>query len=32
MDKNLIVFDNFYDNVDQVREYALGQEFLTSGN
>jgi len=32
MDKNLIIFDNFYDNVDQVREYALDQEFQTSGN
>ena len=32
MDKNFIVIDNFYDNVDNVRQFALEQEFLTEGN
>ena len=32
MDKNFIVIDNFYDNVDDVRQYALQQNFQTEGN
>ena len=32
MDKNFIVIDNFYNNVDDVREYALEQNFQTEGN
>ena len=32
MDKNFIVIDNFYNNVDDVREYALEQQFQTEGN
>ncbi len=32
MDKSLIVFDNFYNNVDQAREFALEQEFVAEGN
>ena len=32
MDKNVVIIDNFYDNVDQVREYALGLEYATEGN
>jgi len=29
---NLIVFDNFYENPDEVRNYALHQEFIATGN
>jgi hypothetical protein len=32
MDNNFLIFDNFYNNVDQVREEALKQEFDVSGN
>ena len=32
MDKNFIVIDNFYDNVDEVRQYALELDFQTKGN
>ncbi len=29
---NLIVIDNFYSNPDKVREFALSQDFSTTGN
>ena len=29
---SLIIIDNFYNNVDQVREFALAQEFGVRGN
>lgn len=32
MDTNFIIIDNFYNNADEVREYALAQEFVTEGN
>ena len=32
MKVNLIVVDNFYDNPDQVREFALAQQFEVRGN
>ena len=32
MDKNFIVIDNFYDNVNDVRDFALKKEFITEGN
>lgn len=32
MDKNIIVIDNLYTNVDDVRSFALEQEYLTEGN
>jgi hypothetical protein len=32
MNVNLIVADNFYDDPDQTREFALSQEFSVRGN
>lgn len=32
MDNNFLIFDNFYNNVDQVREHALNQIFDIKGN
>ena len=32
MNLNLITIDNFYSNVDEVRDFALSQEFGVSGN
>ena len=32
MRTNLIVVDNFYQNVDDVRKFALSQEFSVEGN
>lgn len=32
MRQNIIVIDNFYNNVDAVREFALSQEFNVTGN
>jgi len=32
MEINLIITDNFYQNPDEVREYALSQEFSVRGN
>jgi hypothetical protein len=32
MDANLIIIDNFYSNVDEVRRFALSQEFSVRGN
>lgn len=32
MTLNLITIDNFYNNVDEVRNFALSQEFNVSGN
>ena len=32
MDTNTIVVDNFYDNVDEVRSFALAQEYDVKGN
>ena len=30
--KNIIVIDNFYNNVDEVRKHALEQEYIIKGN
>ena len=32
MKSNLLVFDDFYTNVDSVRQYALGLDFNIAGN
>ena len=32
MRTNLIVIDDFYNNVDSVREFALAQDFYIKGN
>ena len=32
MRTNLIVVDDFYNNVDEVREFALSQNFDVEGN
>ena len=32
MDINFFIIDNFYNNVDEVREFALSKEFITEGN
>jgi hypothetical protein len=32
METNLIVIDNFYSNVDEVRKFALTQDFYVVGN
>ena len=32
MRQNIIVVDNFYNNPDEVREFALSQEFNVTGN
>ena len=32
MKLNLVVVDDFYDNVNEVREFALTQEFSVEGN
>jgi hypothetical protein len=32
MEVNVIITDNFYQNPDDVREFALSQEFSVSGN
>lgn len=32
MDRNFFIIDNFYNNPDEVREYALEQEFVVEGN
>lgn len=32
MDVNLLIIDNFYQNPDEVREFALNQEFEVRGN
>jgi hypothetical protein len=32
MNKSMIIVDDFYDNVDQVREYALNKTFNIKGN
>ena len=29
---NLLVIDDFYSNVDEVRKFALSQKFLVEGN
>ena len=30
--RDLIICDNFYSNVDEVRDYALKQDFNVDGN
>ena len=32
MDINFFIIDTFYNNPDEVREFALGKEFITEGN
>ena len=32
MDKNFFIIDNFYNNPDETRNFALAREFLTEGN
>ena len=32
MRTNLLIIDDFYDNVDEVRKFALSQQFLVKGN
>ena len=32
MRQNIIIVDDFYNNPDQVREFALSQEFDVTGN